>query len=138
TRIVDQVVEPLSAKTCQRRPDALHERVERADIARVEPQRNSLRSGLAPRGNDFIGFRTICVIGKDCVYPPLGEAEHSVAAESTAAAGDDRDLIFFVFFPHFPLLGTLLLASSAQSRCPSRNRQDCRASVRNSDGWRTE
>ena len=37
-------------------------------------------------------FGLIRVVSKDGTHTPLGEAEHGVAAQAAAAAGDDGDL----------------------------------------------
>src|SRR5580698_2408567 len=90
-RVVDQIVETLRPQVRQRLAYTLDERIEGADFAGVELQGDGLLPRVRYQVDDLLGFCLIGVVGKDRIDSALGEAQHSVAAQTTATTRDERD-----------------------------------------------
>ena len=89
--VVHEVIEPFPSPALQRLAHSRHEVVERADIARVELQRDGLGSRLTGERGNLLSLGAIGLVGEDRMDAALGETEHGAATKAATSAGDDRN-----------------------------------------------
>ena len=90
--VVDEVVEAVNSHAIESLGRFFDEGVEGADFAGVQGQRHRGGTSLAGLRHDGVGLGAVGVISENRANPFSGQAEHGVASEAAAAAGDDGDL----------------------------------------------
>src|SRR5215472_9888311 len=103
-RVVDEIVEALTAPALQPAPDLSHESIEGASVAGIELKSCGLPAQRFDFTNKALRFLFIRMIGKDHVNAATGKVDGSAAAEATAGAGDDGGFLIHDVSVSFPLI----------------------------------
>ena len=92
-RVVYQEVEPLASPTLQRFADFRNESVKRANIARLKLECGCFPSHRFDFVDETFGFCLVRAISENDVYSAPRKIFRGIAAQATASAGHDGNLI---------------------------------------------
>src|SRR5271168_3316339 len=94
TRIVHQIIEPISSPTVKRLADIHHESVKCVNVTGIEPKSRCFPAHRFDFADEGVSLFLIRAISEENIHASSGEIDRRVASEPAAPARNDRDSVF--------------------------------------------